>query len=88
MYQSCYEGSNLTAMDTQQALNAVIRGALASRGIKTYRATSDAVGIGKDALGRRYRGETPWTLPDLEAVATFLELPASELKAQAERRAA
>ena len=76
-------------MDTQRTLSAVIREALAERGITTLRAAADATGIDKDAIRRRYHGITPWTYPDdIEKVATYLELPASELVARAEGRAA
>jgi hypothetical protein len=76
-------------MDTQQqALSAVIREALAERGITSLRAAADATTLGKDAIRRRYEGITPWTYPDVDKVCTFLELPASELKARAEQRVA
>ena len=69
-------------------LNVVIRAALAEHGITSLRATEDAIGIGKDAINRRYKGETAWTLPDLEKVAAVLGIPASELVALTEDDAA
>lgn len=74
---------------TQHTLSAVIREALAERGITTLRAAADATSLSKDAIKRRYDGVTPWTYPDdIEKVAAFLELPASELVARVEGRAA
>lgn len=76
-------------MEQQHTLSVVIREALAERGITSLRAAAEATGLDKDAIARRYRGDTPWTYPDdIEKVATFLELPASELVARAERGAA
>jgi len=76
-------------MNPQHTLSAVIRKALSERGINSLRAAADATGIPKDAIARRYRGTTPWTYPDdIEKVAAYLELPASELVARAERGAA
>jgi hypothetical protein len=77
-------------MDTpQQALSAVIREALAERGVVTLRAAADATSLSKDAIKRRYDGKVAWTYPDdIAQVCKFLELPASELVARAEKRRA
>jgi hypothetical protein len=76
-------------MDPQHTLSAVIREALAERGITTLRAAADATGLDKDAISRRYRGITPWAYPDdIEPVCAFLGITASELVARAEGRAA
>lgn len=65
-------------------LTQVIQKALADHGVVSLRAAADATGITKDAIKRRYDGETPWTIPDLDKVADFLGVPASTLKALAE----
>lgn len=75
-------------MEAQHTLSAVIREALSERGITSLRAASDATGIKKDAIARRYRGEVAWTYPDdIEKVCAFLEIPASELVARVGRAA-
>lgn len=74
-------------MDKQHTLSVVIREALSEQGITTLRAAADATGIDKDAIARRYRGETNWTWPDLDKVATFLGIEVSDLNLRVERAA-
>ena len=75
-------------MDKQHTLSVVIREALSERGVTSLRAAANATGIDKDAIARRYRGDTDWTWPDLDMVTTFLGIQISELTARAEKRAA
>lgn len=75
-------------------LSVVIRAALADRGVNSLRDAAEALRdndgrptLSKDALRRRYEGITPWTVPDVELVAAYLGITASELYARTESAA-
>ena len=52
-----------------------IRAAMARKGVKPL-AVSSAVGINRSGMYRRLKGDTPFTLDELLAIASFLDVPA------------
>lgn len=51
----------------------------AARRRQTQTSLGRALGMSQVAVSDRYRGRTPWTLNEVEAVARLLQVPAAEL---------
>lgn len=69
-----------------EGLAAELRAELARRQL-TYAELARRTDIGVGYVGIRMRGESPWTLEDLERVAHVLDLPLTTLIAMGERAA-